>query len=287
VRLACTATPLSSRPLACIDESIFIMELLTTWKAWQADTPPFILDEDRQVLSSQRSRNAIRVFDSWREAYSADDFCALGDTKLHLGLIPQPFIGNLLHARIILLLLNPGLGPTDYYGEYEIPQYRSALLANLSQDFTDNPYPFLFLNPKFSWHGGFDWWHSKLAKIINELAQSLGTSFAIARKYLSSEIASIELLPYHSSSFHDADKWIKRLTSADLARKFVHDVVLERVRSGESVLIVTRKAREWDLPTEDGIVIYNSAEARAAHLTPGSRGGKAILEFLLSGKRNY
>ncbi len=59
--------------------------------------------------------------------------------------------------------MNPGPGPHDYYGEYEVPKYRAALLANLKQG---PPTPFLFLDPQFAWHGGFDWWQEKLAKVI-------------------------------------------------------------------------------------------------------------------------
>ena len=259
------------------------MELLTEWKAWRVGSPPHALDADRTLLSTGRSAIAIKLRLSWREAYSADDFAAPGDTSLHLGLLPQPFIGDLRRARIFLLLLNPGLGPDDYYGENEVPEFRNALLANLGQDFAGNPYPFLFLDPKYSWHGGFDWWHTKLARVIDQLAKSMSTSFATARRRLASEIASIELLPYHSASFRDADHWLKKLPSVALARKFVAQVVMERVRSGEAIVIVTRKAREWNLPLEDGVVVYSAGEARAAHLTPTSRGGKAILDFLLLG----
>ena len=67
-----------------------------------------------------------------------------------------------------------------------------------------------------------------------------------------------------------------------LARDFVSDVVLPRVRSRNAIVIVTRKVREWNLPSEHGVVKYSSGEARAAHLTPASKGGKAILDFLLA-----
>lgn len=42
-------------------------------------------------------------------------------------------------------------------------------------------------------------------------------------------------------------------------------------------LIVTRQARSWGLPPEDGVIVYTGTQARAAHLTPDSPGGKAIL----------
>ena len=44
----------------------------------------------------------------------------------------MPFVGDLQSADVFLVLLNPGLGPLDYYGEEKNePGYREALLANL------------------------------------------------------------------------------------------------------------------------------------------------------------
>jgi hypothetical protein len=56
----------------------------------------------------------------WLEAYRSLDYCASHDRRLHLGLLPQPFFGDLRRASIYVLLLNPGLGPDDYYDEYEV-----------------------------------------------------------------------------------------------------------------------------------------------------------------------
>jgi hypothetical protein len=216
----------------------------------------------------------------WRDYYAAPDFCAPKDHRLHLGLLPQPFIGNLRRASIYVLLLNPGLGPHDYYSEYEVPAFREALLANLRQDFRGSSVPFLFLDPQFSWHGGFAWWNGKLAGVIARLAGEWGVSHATARSRLAHELACIELVPYHSSNFRDAGKWIQRLKSVEIARAFVHEVVLPRVRRGEAVIIVARQVKNWKLPKHPRIVSYSNQDARAAHLSPESRGGKAILNHL-------
>jgi hypothetical protein len=258
------------------------MDLLHQWGEWRAESPPYILDADRALLTSQRSTRATVVRRSWPEAFNANDFCAPGDIRLHLGLLPQPFFGDLRRASIFLLLLNPGLGPDDYFGEHEIPSFRAALLGNLKQEFSDAPFPFLFLDPQYSWHGGFTWWHSKLTRVIERLAQELGISFAAARRRLGATLASIELFPYHSASFHDAGGWLRNLPSVELARAFVNNVVIPRVKSKKAIVIVTRKAQAWNLPHYEGVVVYTAGEARAAHLTPDSPGGRAILNHLLS-----
>ena len=256
------------------------MDLLREWARWKRNSPPFVLKGDRTVFDTAGNSRATITIPRWRDYYEAPDFCAPKDHRLHLGLLPQPFFGDLRRASIYVLLLNPGLGPHDYYGEYAVPAFRKALLANLRQDFRRGSVPFLFLDPQFSWHGGFAWWHGKLAGVISSLATTWSVPFAAARFRIAHELACIELVPYHSSNFRDAGDWIARLKSVALARAFVHDVVVPRVRRGRAIIIVTRQVKIWDLPKHPRIVCYSNQEARAAHLSPESQGGKAILNHL-------
>jgi hypothetical protein len=177
-------------------------------------------------------------------------------------------------------MLNPGLGPGDYFGEYQISGFRDVILSNLKQDFSDKYLPFLFLDPQYSWHGGFTWWHSKFAGVIKELARIRHLTFAAARSELGRSLACIELFPYHSHSFSDAGGWIRDLPSVQLARNYVHDFVMPRVRQKEAIIIVTRQVRVWDLHPGEGVIVYSPIEARAAHLTPNSPGGRAIITHL-------
>lgn len=225
-------------------------------------------------------RSHLRIHRSWAAATRAPDYCAPGDTCLHLGLIPQPFVGNVLRASIYILLLNPGLSPDDYYGEYQVPAYRRALLANLKQRWRGETMPFIFLDPRYSWHAGFAWWHGKFVRVIEKLAASRGVSFASARRILANRLASIELIPYHSAKFSNRGHLIKRLHSAALARDFVRRVVVPRVEQGKAIAVVARQASAWDLPHLSGVINYTGAEARGAHLTTASRGGTAILRQL-------
>jgi|HubBroStandDraft_3_1064219.scaffolds.fasta_scaffold33427_2 hypothetical protein len=257
------------------------MNLLGEWASWKPEGPPYTLNSDQVVLRLPRSARAIVTKRNWPDAHQASDFCAPEDRRLHLGLLPQPFLGDLHRASIYVLLLNPGLGPHDYYGEYEVPEFRKALLANLKQKFKRGSLPFLFLDPQYSWHGGFAWWHAKLTRVIARLVESWAVPFAIARARLARELASIELVPYHSPNFRDAGGWIRDLRSAALARAFVKDIVLQRVKRGKAIVIVTRQAKVWNLPKHSRIVSYSGQQARAAHLSPDSPGGKAILSHLL------
>jgi hypothetical protein len=136
------------------------------------------------------------------------------------------------------------------------------------------------LDPRFSWHGGFGWWHGKLARVIEQLALSWQTAFADARARLGRQLASIELVAYHSEGFSNAGGLAKKLPSAKLAVEFVNEVVLPKVRDGHAIVIVARKAKVWGLKQKPGVIVYDRGEARSAHLGPNSRGGQAILQHL-------
>ena len=56
---------------------------------------------------------------------------------------------------------------------------------------------------------------------------------------------------------------------------------MPRVQGGDAVAIALRKVKEWDLPEHSGVIRYEGGQARSAHLTPNSPGGKAIVEHLL------
>ncbi len=49
-------------------------------------------------------------------------------------------------------------------------------------------------------------------------------------------------------------------------------------------MIVARRVASWGVAPAPGVVLYTSGQARAAHITPKSSGGEAILA-LLAGTR--
>jgi hypothetical protein len=160
------------------------------------------------------------------------------------------------------------------------------LLANLKQQFDQSAPRFIFLDPRYSWHGGFRYWHRKLSQVIKTCADHSGVSFASVRAKLAAELASIELLPYHSSKFFDADGWLSGLRSVTLAKDLVRQFVVPRVRRSEAIAIVLRKVHLWGLPQIPGVIQYEGKHAQGAHLDPDSPGGRAILEQLGCVKRS-
>lgn len=244
-----------------------MQDLISAWEKFDASKRPFVLEGDYIPLEV-----ATKQLKDWDEFIDDHDFGAQNDDKLHLDLLPIPFIGNLKSASVFLLMLNPGLGPHDYFSEYKIPEYRTALVANIHQKELNS---FLFLDPIFSWHGGYEYWHSKLHQLIKQFGetQEPAISYGNARRFFQQEIAVVELVPYRSISFSLSDKVIESLNSARLAREFVK----EQAETKDCLVVVTRSVKQWNLPERDNIVCFNSQQARSAHL---SAQGKKILEFL-------
>jgi hypothetical protein len=251
-------------------------EFVESWKSFNSEAVPFVLPGDEALLTEP---SIVCRTKGWADFVSDPDFDAPGNTRLHVDLLPMPFIGNLSNASVFMLMLNPGFGPHDYFGEFEVPEYRAALLSNLRQSGENS---FLFLDPRFSWHGGYRYWHRKLQGVILALASQRGISYGLARQFVQSQIASIELVPYHSLKFAVPKRVSKKLESVRLAKAFVHSELLPKADSGECLVIVTRAVKSWGLTKNENVVLYSGSEARKADLGTRGRGGKAMLTFLLN-----
>ena len=254
-------------------------ELINAWASFRPGVGPHVLPGDEVLLDPSESRFVIH-HRSWRALLGSPDF-GNQDRRLHLSLIPQPFFGNIDSAPVVILSLNPGLKPIDYFGEQFVKPYRRALVANLRLKLRNSRFPHLFLNPAFSWHSGFTYWHGRFSPLIDAFSRDAGTCRIEAMSFFSKSIATLELVPYHSASFGLPKHVVSRLRSVKLAREFVQDILLPRARASETLIVVVRQSPRWECKKEDsGVIVYQGAETRAAYLGPGSRGGDAILERL-------
>jgi hypothetical protein len=192
--------------------------------------------------------------------------------------LPQPFFGNPLKARVVVLTLNPGVGPHDYYGEYGDPPLRRALLASYRQP--NRHGSFMWLDPKHSWHGGFFYWNGRLRGTIRKLAHRWNIPHSAALRRFACLFACVELFPYHSARFGIPDSILESLPSVRLARSFAREVLVPRARRRECLLIVARSAERWHISKAPNVIVYRGTETRAAFLTPESRGGRCIVRYL-------
>lgn len=251
-------------------------DLIEFWREAQTNVPPFAHQADVSVLRkySRWVENDATDFGSY---ISGSRFASCNDDRLHLSLLPVPYAGDIKHADFIVLLLNPGFSYTDYWGETHVPEFRKRLVSNLRQEFEKTDYGFLYLDPQFCWHSGFVWWEKKFREVVQEIARlRFAGDYREALKEFSHRIASVELVPYHSSSFHEHGV-IERLPSVEKVRTFVKETLEPAARTGEKTLIITRQTKVWGLASEKNIIIYGGGHTRGASLSPRSAGGKAIL----------
>jgi hypothetical protein len=255
------------------------MELLKAWRDWEFGSAPYLLSGDDALKKGPKQHVATHA--SWEDFIGEASFGSRGDTRLHLGLVPVPFAGDVEKATVIVLLLNPGLEPDDYFGEYKVPGFRDKLICNLRQDFSRTAYPFVYLDPAIAWHSGYRWWHGKFQSVMASLAKEWKVNYSDARRYFSQILACVELVPYHSVSYGLPDRIREELTSAKIALEYVRNFLRPRADAGELLIVVTRQTSTWGLIEAAHVVTYEGPETRAAHLNPGSRGGKRVLEFVL------
>jgi hypothetical protein len=253
-------------------------DLIAFWQQCEIKQAPFAHPADVPILrANSRWIEADAVdFDSY---IAGPRFADPHDDRLHLSLLPVPYVGDLRKAEIVILLLNPGFGYSDYWAESHGPGFREGLEQNLRQSFEGNEFPFMFLDPKFCWHGGFLWWEKKLREVIREIAaRTFDGNYREGLRSLSTKLACVELIPYHSSSFGE-HRLIERLPSVRAAREFVRGGLMADAKANKRTVIVTRQVKSWGVKAGvPNLVIYEGGHTRGASLGPNSSGGKAILQ---------
>ncbi len=234
--------------------------LLRFWNEAELERGPFV--HPRDGIPASRIQRGVASYEEFLAAFEGG---LLSLTALHLNLLPQPFHGDLVNAEILLLLANPGLSACDYYVEQNHHAFRDELIASLRQERVEH----VFLNPKWAWTSGFEWWEGKLRDVARLIAlERFDGHYGRALADLARRLACIELVPYHSFRFGGFNK----LASADAARHFAASVDPSRT------VIVTRSVAAWELPDAEHIITYPATHARSASLGRNSIGGRAILK---------
>jgi len=131
-------------------------------------TAPYILHEDLPFISSFNEK-------------------AGPDHKIVTNILPEPFLGNITDAKVVLLNLNPGFSEKDLFWHTQ-PEFISENRKDLLHE--SNP-PFYLLNTKFRDSGGFIWWRAHLKQFISQFGLD-----SVARSFM-----CIEYFPYHSKRY--------------------------------------------------------------------------------------
>jgi hypothetical protein len=252
--------------------------LLKTWRSLDLNKSPYILPDDEKALKD--SKTPISSIGNFADWHSDKDFGQRPPHELQAGLLPVPYVGDLRNARVFLLTLNPGFGNLDLYAESENGSFREELIHNLTQSGLDPEYPFLTLNPRFSWHGGYDYWCTKFSSLISFFQTVREATFRQSLAFIAQNVAVLEAAPYHSTSFKVPHKTIATMESSKAIHSFVHQELISQALEKKSLIIVLRANWFWKLNPSENVIIYSQAEAIGSSLSLNSRGGKAIQRFL-------
>ncbi len=232
------------------------MELIKFWRELDIKQKTFEhLDDDIDLNKKYKN---IYCYDDYikNNLESRGNKSKGEESKFHLNLIPIPYIGNIKEAKIYILMLNPGFRILDYYAESNDKELKKSLINNLRQENFDPEYPFIFLNPKFLWHGGGQYYENRFKELIKE---AKGEQYSQKLSRVAKKVAVLQLVPYHSK----ADPKMKHLESSRKIKNFVKNELL--AKAGNEICIISVRSRKcWGL---DGGVIYSDQPTRSAHIS--------------------
>lgn len=167
-----------------------------------SDIPPYIAPIDLPFLGNNSAKKNLRF-----------------------EIPPDPYIGNLNEAKVVILGLNPGFKDSDLSQHIQNPKFLTIAKENLIHK--ANP-SFFFFNQELSFCGGNAWWTRILKPIIKE---------GISKEILSNKIMCIEYFPYHSKTF----KTINHI----LPSQYYSFELVKEAMNRAKVIVIMRSKKLW------------------------------------------
>lgn len=250
--------------------------LVGFWEEYNPqEGPPFLHPTDREYMDAHGGLRQLWAHpDEDAQAY-LQHFAERHEhpDRFHLALRPFPFAGNLETADVVILMLNPRFVLSEYYANAHVG-YINALQSTMTQTFDGIGFPFMWLDPQFSWCDGFVYLEGKLRQVLQAVAggQRFNGSYWQALQDASSRIALIELVAYASINFPER---ARRLPSVKIAREAAMAAV------GRGAVVVGYGKGKWEgLHPGDRVEIQNS---RSLTLTCENRAGVLVRDRLNDG----
>lgn len=190
------------------------------------------------------------------------------DADLHLSHLPAPYWGDLERAQVLICLKNPGFDNTDYFLEAQ-PGFQAAQLRTIHQQVNDEPFPFVHLDPQFSWSGSFLWWAARFRPITDAL-QADGLSYRDALRHIARNVAALQLVPYRSLD--------SVLPSVEQARQHL----ARTTHKQQQLVLVMRSHADWHTAAcaDKHDSYLHGPRLQGVSLHPRFPAGRALLERL-------
>lgn len=219
---------------------------------------------------------------------------------LQLGLLPQPYLGNIEKSTIIMLMLNPGFSGGEFK-EHNEPGSQQAILNTIHQNFRNNgisEYPFMYINPKFNNTEGWKYLCGKKGYGLKKgrLRDCLDRFRDISHKtdqevlrFFSQHISFLETVPYHSAGFNLTNKFIRELPSFKMAMDYLN----YKAEDQNNLIFIIRGLRFLDseLVKKKNVIVFDKSEGRGAWFScseslNNSKHGDILINHLLNLNRS-
>ena len=247
----------TKKGLQITERTAYMAEHITEfWRRAPLDVAPYIHPEDAQAVKTF-TPNALRDGPAPESE----------GQHLHAFLLPEPYVGNLKTADIFILSKNPGFDGLEYKWE-ENRSFFERKRRSVHQNFASDEIANYYLDPDLREHPGYRYWRRHLGQDI----------FSDLRH----RFATLEIVSYHTA--HGFPEGLRNnLRSTQKAKDWVHDELVPRAKRDEILLIVVRQVQQWGFEINRNIsnlITYYGGEPQGAYLTPPTRGGQAIREWL-------
>lgn len=230
--------------------------LVDFWSRWNGrgghpDDKPRLLEHETLAWSLEEAHSHTASFDAEKALHK----------KLHINLVPLPFIGNIRSSYVYILYGNPGVATSDYNDDLQNSAHRAACERNLR----GSGQGFFPLRTPSDNTGVSDYWWPRMRKMAVRLSESLGISKSEAEDIVIKRVSVIEAVAYHSRS--SPGQWADSLPSSAAARHFVQHVLIPKARNQEIAILVWRRVDFWGIPANtNNVLTRNSSNARNSHL---------------------
>lgn len=252
-----------------LDACDAVGRLLAFWREVDDTDGSWLHPADRAVLAEPTFRDRVR----WDASSSSTEAVAehrRAPARLQASLIPQPFLGDLQRADVVLCLPHPDLQPGSWLAERDGSALRQRKLAGLRQDGT-LPIPFWPIDLDIADTGAFSTWWPRFAALA-EMLMSDGWAFEEAIRDLVRRVACVAIVPYPSSSI---DPVSPSLVAALPSSLLAIAAVREKAAKGATVVLFDDHAG-WGLADDGERIRQAESAATAIEIRPATFAGRLV-----------
>lgn len=266
-------------------ETYFCEQYKKIEEIFRNGTGEYLFDGDGNITEKKR------IFERGKKSYN---------TSIHTYLLPQPFIGDIENAKIIICSLNPGFSDDDCYIEkpYNIdgyPNYSEELLNQLNPKAKDKT--LFWLTEKSdevkNLSGGAKWWRGKLdqndqtVSLVAQIAKYFNFDKETVFKWLSENMAAIELFPYHSKKF--SKSLLNKCKSSEIIKEYVRQVLIPEANDGKRLVCFTRSLKDWgvDKLENDHNIIRNNKSVQNITFNVKLPFGESIFNYICANSDKF